>query len=124
MNLNIFENATQQYLSGGVITLLKDNLYIFTCSAYSNPGVSLSLYDTTTSSNKLLLSYSNNTISSLNCNAYGVGCMANITVSIEIVKNQFDNMTSVTCEATSLNSNISLSTNLTQSVIVPQKSIY
>ena len=124
MNLNIFENATQQYLSGGVISLLEDNLYIFTCSAYSNPGVSLSLYDTTTSSNKILLSYSNSTISSLTCNSYGVGCMANITVSLEIVKNQFDNMTSVTCEAISLNSNIYLSTNLTQSVIVPQKSIY
>jgi hypothetical protein len=120
MNLNIFENATQQFVSGTLISLLKDNLYIFQCSAYSNPGVSLSLYDTNT---KKLLSLSNNTISSLNCNSYGIGCTANISVSLLIVENQYENLTSVTCEAKSLNSNISNSANLTQKVIVPPKSI-
>ena len=117
--LNIFENATQQYISGPLISLLKDNLYIFECSAYSNPGVSLSLYDTNT--NKIL-SLPNNTISSRNCNSYGVGCTINISVSLHIAKNQYDNLTSVTCVTTSLNANISLSANLSQRVIVPPKS--
>ena len=119
MNLNILENATQEYLSGTLISLLKDNLYIFTCSVYSNPGVSLSIYDTNTRS---VLSLSNNTISSLNCGSYGIGCSANISVSLEIVKNQYENLTSVTCEATSLNPSVPLSANLSQNVIVPPKS--
>ena len=119
LTLNIFENATQQYVSGALISLLKDNLYIFECSAYSNPGVSLSLYDTNTNT---LLSLQNNTISSQNCNSYGVGCTTNISVSLQIVKNQYDNLTSVICVSTSLNANISLSANLSQRVIVPPKS--
>ena len=117
--LNIFENATQQYISGPLISLLKDNLYIFECSAYSNPGVSLSLYDTNTNT---LLSLPNNTISSRNCNSHGVGCTTNISVSLHIAKNQYDNLTSVTCVSTSLNANISLSANLSQLVMVSQKS--
>jgi hypothetical protein len=119
LTLNIFENATQQYVSGTVISLLKDTLYIIECSAYSNPGVSLSLYDTNTNT---LLSFPNNTISSQNCNSYGVGCTTNISVSLQIVNNQYDNLTSVTCVSTSLNGNISLSANMSQSVIVPPKS--
>jgi len=121
INLTIFENSTQQFLTGAIISLLKDNLYIFTCSANSNPGVSLSLFDTNT---KKVLSMQNNTIASLYCNTNGIGCSANIYVSLDIVKNQFDNMTSVTCEAKSLNSNISLSANLSQSLFVQSKSIY
>jgi hypothetical protein len=119
LTLNIFENATQQYISGNLISLLKDSLFIFECSAYSNPGVSLSLYDTNTNS---LLSLPNNTISSRNCNSHGVGCTTNISVSLHIVKNQYDNLISVTCVSTSLNENISLSANLSQLVMVSQKS--
>ena len=119
LSLNIFENATQQYVTGTLISLLKDNLYIFECSAYSNPGVSLSLYDTNTNN---LLSLTNNTISSQNCNSYGIGCTTNISVSLQIVKNQYDNLTSVICVATSLNANISLAANLSQLVMVSQKS--
>ncbi len=119
LTLNIFEDATQQYISGTLISLLKDSLYVIECSAYSNPGVSLSLYDTNTNT---LLSLPNNTISSQNCNSYGVGCTTNISVSLQIVKNQYDNLTSVTCVSTSLNANISLSGNLSQLVMVSQKS--
>jgi hypothetical protein len=119
LTLNIFENATQQYISGTLISLLEDNFYIFECSAYSNPGVSLSLYDTNTNA---ILSLPNNTISSQNCNSYEVGCTTNISVSLHIVKNQYDNLTTVTCVSTSLNENISLSANLSQLVMVSQKS--
>ncbi len=119
LTLNIFENATQQYVLGTLISLLKDSLYVIECSAYSNPGVSLSLYDTNTNT---LLSLPNNTISSRICNSYGVGCTTNISVSLHIVKNQYDNLTSLTCVSTSLNENISLSANLSQKVIVPPKS--
>ncbi len=119
LTLNIFENATQQYVSGTLISLLKDSLYVIECSAYSNPGVSLSLYDKNTNA---ILSLPNNTISSRNCNSYGVGCTTNISVSLQIAKNQYDNLTSVTCVSTSLNANISLSANLSQKVIVPPQS--
>jgi glycerol uptake facilitator-like aquaporin len=119
--MTIFENATQQYVTGTLISLLKDNLYIFNCSAHSNPGVSLSLYDTTTNN---LLSLQNNTISYRNCVSYGFGCTANILVSLQIDKNHFNNLTSVTCLAKSLVENVSLSANLSQSVIVPPESIF
>jgi hypothetical protein len=119
LSLKILENSTQQYLLGPIISLLKDNLYIFECSAFSNPGVSLSLYDTNTNA---ILSLPNNTISSQNCNSYGIACTTNISVSLHIVKNQYDNLTSVICVATSLNENISLAANLSQLVMVSQKS--
>jgi hypothetical protein len=120
ISLNIFENATQQSLSGTIINLLKNNIYVFECSAFSNPGVSLFLYDTNT--NKLL-SDSYNTISSLKCNSYGIGCAAKNSVSIETFSTQFDNMTSITCMSKSLNSNVSLSANLTQSLTISKTSI-
>ena len=115
MNLNIMGNLVQSYLSGAIINILKNNLYIFTCSAYSNPGVSLTLYDTNT---RKVLSLPNNTASTLNCNSFGIGCTTNITVSLDFTNSQLYNLTSVTCEAKSLNVNIYLSTNLTQFLIV------
>jgi hypothetical protein len=118
--LKIYENATQQFLSGAVINLLKNNVYVFTCSAYSNPDVSLILYDTNT--NKLL-STQNNTISSLNCDSYGKGCTSNISVSLDFGNIQFENLTSVTCESKSLNPNISLTANSNQRVVVSPTSI-
>ena len=99
----------------------KNNLYVFECSAYSNPGVSLSLYNTNT--NKLL-SFQNNTISFVNCNSNGIGCTTNISVSLIFTNSLYDNMTSVQCVSTSLNfTNIKLSTNITQNVAILQSSI-
>jgi hypothetical protein len=121
MNLNIFDNTTQQYLSGTVIKLLKNHNHVVECSAYSYPAVNLSIYNTNT---KKVLSLPNNTISSLSCNSYS--CTSNISVSLVLATGQFDNLTSVTCLATSLNSTsyLSLSANLTQNVAVLQASTF
>jgi len=119
ITLNIYDNnGTGQSLTGDIIGLLKNNLYVFQCSAYSNPGVSLSLYNKDT---KKYLSNKNNTISSLACNSYGIGCTAIISVTLDFTNSQFSNMTSVTCLATSLNStNEYLTANLTQNIAVLQ----
>ncbi len=101
-------------MTGEIISLIKSNTYYFTCSAYSNPAVNLSLYNTNT---KKSLTTQNNTNSSINCNLHGIGCTTYILVSLDYT--QFYNLTSVTCLATSLNS----TANLTQKVTVLQTGI-
>jgi len=114
MNFSIAENGGQQLLSEPIINLVKNNLYVLTCSAFANPGVSLIIYDTNT---KKSLSTSNNTISSSSCNSHGGGCSANISIQLELATSQYDNLTSVTCEATSINPSISL-TEVTSKIVV------
>ncbi len=118
MSLKIYEVATQQYLSGEVIHLSTDSVYLFWCTAWSSPPVNLNLIGKT--SEKVL--YLSNNSNFMNWNWYTNGYFTNATFSLDFSNNQFENLTSVTCAVNSSTFfyyyNVSLEGNITQNVVV------
>ena len=118
MNLKIYEVATQQFLSGEVIHLSSDSVYLFLCTAISGFPVSLNLIGKT--SNTVLYLSNNSYYMNTYWNTYGYS--TNMTFSLDFSNNQFENLTSVTCAANSATIfyyyNVSLEGNITQNVVV------
>jgi hypothetical protein len=118
MNLKIYEVATQQYLSGEVIHLSTDSVYLFWCTALSSPPVNLNLIGKT--SKEVL--YLSNITNFMSTYWYTYGYFTNMTFSLDFSNNQFENLTSVTCAVNSATAfyyfNVSLEGNITQNVFV------
>jgi hypothetical protein len=119
MNLKIYEVATQQYLSGDVIHLSTDSVYLLMCSTLSSPPVQLNIIGET--SNKVL--FVSNNSSNMNMYWYTYGFFTNMTVSLDFSNNQYENLTSVTCATNSsicsyCYYNVFLEGNITQNVVV------
>ena len=93
-----------------------DHTYYFYCTAFSNPGVNLTLYDT---NSMLPLTTFNNSYYHTYCYT-NYGCYSYLTVYFQFADNSFDNMSSVTCAATSYNNLVFLSNSISRNVLVLQ----
>ena len=85
--------------------LIKNNQsYSFYCSILSYPCANITIYDTATMKQ---LSNANNSWSY--SSSYQLYCYSSISVNFRFTDDTFDNMTSITCAANSINPQVSFS---------------
>ena len=111
----IFNNTLVS--SNKTITLIKNSAQqtyqIYCSSSYSNPDVNLTLYDT----NSLIsLSSSSNSFIQKSCN-FSL-CQNILKVDFQFKDDRFNNMTSFTCAANSINPQVPLVSTISQNVSV------
>ena len=100
-----------------IILTKNDHIYNISCSTYSNPAVNLTLYDTYS-----MIPFSNfqTDTSFIYRGCSSLGYYSFLNVNFQFLDNKFDNMTSLTCAATSSNPLVYLSSSITKNVTVIQ----